>query len=280
MREIRISNYILAVFSALALFLLSLPLAAPVRALKACVIYLCDPMVYYGAQGVGRLADVPTGLARLMSADMENQRLRAELQNALWRGSELEALRAENQRLSQALGLKVPGRREALWADTIERDPLHWYNSVIVNAGARQGVALNAPVLGVQGDALVVVGRITEVRRDAAVVLLATDEASSIAAVLSTAAVEGLVQGDGGPTLRMNYLPPETELRLGDRVFTSPTSATFPPGIFIGRAISINPRDPFLTFQSVEVEPALGAAMLHRVMILRPEARSSIEEVR
>ena len=229
MRETRISNYILAVFSALALTLLSLPLCAPVKVFKACAVYLCYPMVYYGAQGVGRLADIPAGVARLISADMDNVRLKAEFQNALWRVSELEALRAENRRLSQALGLKVPGRRESLWADTIERDPLHWYDSIMVNAGTRQGVVLNAPVFGVKDDFLVVVGRVTEARRDAAVVLLATDEGSSIVAVLSTAAVEGLVQGEGGPWLRMNYLPSDAALGAGDLVYTSPSSAAWWP---------------------------------------------------
>ena len=88
--------------------------------------------------------------------------------------------------------------------------------------------------------------------------------------------MEGLVQGQSGPRLRMNYLPSETALTVGDLVYTSPTSATFPGEVLIGRVAAVNPRDPFLTFQSVEVSPALDAASLTDVMILRPEAAEAV----
>jgi rod shape-determining protein MreC len=269
-REIKVSNYVLVTLSALALVLLSLPLAAPVRAFKAGVVYLLNPMVYYGARGAQRFADVPPGLARLVRADLDNIQLQAQLREARWQNSELEALRTENRRLAQALGLPAPRGYTPLWADVMERDPLHWYNSIMIGAGAQEGVTLNAPVFGDQDGTLVAVGRITEVRRDSALVLLVTDEASSVAAYLSTSAVEGLVQGQGGPRLRMNYLPSEVSLSTGDLVYTSPTSATFPGEILLGHVMAINPRDPFLTFQSVEVRPAADAASLSHVMVLRP----------
>jgi cell shape-determining protein MreC len=68
----------------------------------------------------------------------------------------------------------------------------------------------------------------------------------------------------------MNYLHSEAVLTKGDAVYTSPTSATFPGDVLIGNVAAVNPRDPFLTFQSVEVEPAVNAAQLGHVMILRP----------
>ena len=60
-RETRVSNYVLAALSALALALLSLPLSAPVRALKAGVVYLLNPVAYCGDKGAQRLADAPFG---------------------------------------------------------------------------------------------------------------------------------------------------------------------------------------------------------------------------
>jgi rod shape-determining protein MreC len=269
-RETRISNYFLAAFSALSLTMLSLPLSAPVRAFKACAVYILDPIAFYGAKGVERISDVPPGVSRLLSADMENVRLQAELRNTAWLKAELDGLRTENRRLTQALGLKLSETWEPLWADVMERDPLHWYNSIMISAGSDQGVTLNAPVFGDRGGTLAAVGRITEVRKDSAMVLLVTDELSSVAAYLSTAAVEGLVQGQGGSRLRMNYLHSEAVLTEGDLVYTSPTSATFPGEILIGRVAAVNPRDPFLTFQSVEVIPAIDAASLSHVMLLKP----------
>jgi rod shape-determining protein MreC len=276
-RETRVSNYVLVVLAALALVLLSLPLSAPVRAFKAAAVYLLNPAAFYGAKAEQRLAQAPPRLARLLRADLENVQLQAQLRDALWQKAELEALRAENRRLVQALGLGTPSGYKPLWADVMERDPLHWYNSIMVTAGSGQGVTINAPVFGDKGGMLVAIGRVTEVRPDSSLVLLLTDELSSVAATLSTAAAEGLIQGQGGPRLLMNYLPSEVVVSTGDLVYTSPTSATFPGEILLGVVARVNPRDPFLTFQSAEVRPAADAAALNHVMILlaaRPERRA------
>src|SRR6202030_4676235 len=69
--------------------------------------------------------------------------------------------------------------------------------------------------------------------------------------------------------LLMNYLNSEARIVPDDFVYTSPTSATFPPDVTIGRVARVYPRDPFLAFQSVEVAPALDAAALQEVLILR-----------
>lgn len=267
----------LAALTAISLILLSLPLSGPVRSFKACAVYLLNPVAYEGAKGAERLAGIPPGVARLLAVDMENQRMLAEVRQAAFMKAELEALRQENQRLTSALGLKAPaGGWTPLWARVMERDPLHWYSSLMVSAGSEQGVKLNAPVLGRASDGrLVAVGRITEVRPASSVVLLLTDELSSVAAYLSSATLEGLVQGQGGPFLRMNYLNSEAALDAQDSVYTSPTSATFPGEVLIGDVSKVNPRDPFLTFQSVEVRPAVDASALKEVLILLPRGSPS-----
>lgn len=268
--ETKVANYLLAVFSAMALVLLSLPLSRPVRSFKACAVYLLNPAAYHGAKGVERLASIPEGVSRLLSVDIDNQNLRAEARQSLLLRTETEALRRENQRLAEALGLKVASAsRQPIWARVMERDPQHWYRSFMVDVGAEQGVGVNDPVLGRKGDLLAAVGRIVETRKDSAVVLLITDELSSVAAYLSSSRLEGLIQGQGNARLRMNYLNSETPLRDNDLVYTSPASATFPVEVMIGTVVKIHPPDPFLTFQSVEVKPSVEAAALEEVLILR-----------
>ncbi len=184
------------------------------------------------------------------------------------------------------MGLKMRGGHEALWAHVMERDPLRWYRSIMVDAGAEQGVSLNAPVLGQQGDTLVVVGRVSGVRPKTAVVLLVTDELSSVAAYAVSQSTtvdeegapksfEGLLQGQGSSRLRMNYLSPDAEVNKGDLIYISQTSATFPPDVLLGRISRVFPLDPFLTFQSVEVQPALEASRLKEVVILKPAPASA-----
>ena len=280
-REARAANYVFVSFLIISLTLLSLPLAGPVRAFKACATYLLNPFAYYGDKGFERFASIPSRLRELISADMDNRSMQERVKQDQWIRAEAESLRTENARLRAALGLKAPGGRAALWAHVLERDPLRWYRSITVDAGSEQGVSLNSPVLGNAGGGLVAIGRITEVRTKTAVVLLATDELSSVAAYLVSPATatesgsapppsfEGLLQGQGKARLRMNYLSPDAEVHKGDLVFTSPTSATFPPDVLLGKVAEVFALDPFLAFQSVEIQPALEASRLKEVMILK-----------
>jgi rod shape-determining protein MreC len=268
-RETRIAHYVVGSLTALSLVLLSLPLSSPVRAFKACASYVLDPISYEGERGSQKLAEAPSRVRELLSADIRNRRLQEELLRMSWLKSTVDGLSLENDRLRRALGLKTPPGRHPVWAHVMERNPQHWYSSVGVDAGEDRGVSLNDPVLGRKDDAVVAVGRVIEVRPMTSTVLLLTDERSAAAAYLSSGTLEGLVQGQDAPHLRMNYLNSEAHIVPDDFVYTSPTSATFPPDVLIGRVARVYPRDPFLAFQSVEVAPALDAAALQEVLILR-----------
>ncbi len=268
-RETRIANFVLGALTALSLLLLSLPLSTPVRSVKAGAGYLLDPLAYRGEAGYQRMAGSPQRIRQLLQADIENESLRAELRRGEWLATTVSSLSLENDRLRRALVLKAPSGRFPAWVHVMERDPIHWYRSLVVDAGFDRGVSLNDPVLGPREGRLVAVGRVVDVRPNTSTVLLLTDELSAAAAYLSSGTLEGLVQGQDGPRLRMNYLNAESPLSEGDSVYTSPTSATFPPDVLIGRVARVNPRDPFLTFQSVEITPAADASSLQELMILR-----------
>ena len=267
-RQTRIAHYVVGTLTALSLVLLSLPLSSPVRFFKACASYVFDPLAYEGERGYQKMAGAPVRVRELMTADILNRRLQEDLRATAWLKVTVESLSIENERLRHALGLKTPPWRRPLWAHVMERDPLHWYRSVSIDAGADKGVSLNDPVLGRKGLEVVAVGRVVEVRSHASTVLLLTDERSAVAAYLSSGMLEGLAQGQDGPRPRMNYLNSEARIAADDSVYTSATSATFPPDVLIGRVAKVYPRDLFLTFQSVEIDPALDATSLHEVLIL------------
>ncbi len=262
--------------AALSLLLLALPLSMPVRSFKAGVGYFLDPLAYHGESGYQLLSNLPQRIRQLLQADIENERLRAEVRQGQWLATTLLALSLENERLRGALALKVPVGRSPVWARIMERDPAYWYRSLVIDVGEDRGISLNDPALGPSNGRLVVVGRVVDVRPHTATVLLLTDELSTVAAYLSSGTIEGLVQGQDGLSLRMNYLNAEAKLFEGDFVYTSPTSATFPPNVFIGHVARVNPRDQFLAFQSVDIAPAVDASSLQELMILRTTPVSAV----
>src|SRR3954467_15659935 len=134
-RETRIANFVLGALSALSLLLLSLPLSTPVRSFKAATGYVLDPLAYHGEAGYRRVAGAPDRVRRLLEADMENERLREELRQGEWLKTTVGALSLENERLRGALALKPPSGRSPVWVHVMERDPIHWYRSLVVDAG-------------------------------------------------------------------------------------------------------------------------------------------------
>ena len=267
-REKRIANTLLAAFSAVSLALLLLPMSSPVRSFKACLSYVLNPMPYRGSKAVERLADAPTAVMHLILADVENNELREELRNQSILRGRLVELQRENDRLRAELGMKPAAGQILLWARVMERDPLNWHRFLMVDAGEKEGLEVNAPVLGLQGETLGAVGRVSEVGPHWSKVLLLTDEQSSLAAYIPDRQWEGLVEGVGGARLRMNYLPSEAQFAIGETVRTSATSATFPPDMLVGTISKVYARDPFLTFQSVEVMPAVQPGLLKEVLVL------------
>lgn len=282
-REARIANYVLAAYAVISLTLLSLPLSAPVQKLKACVAYVMNPVAYYGAKSTQRFSDVPANVRDLISADAQNRELREKIKQAEWVRAEEQSLKIENERLRQELGLKAPQVRSPVWARVMERDPHHWYGSIMIDAGAAQGLAVSAPVLGQVNGSLVAIGRVVEVRANSAIVLLLTDPLSSLAAYAvspsteSSKSFEGLLQGQNRSRLLMNYLNPDAQVSKGDLVYTSPTSATFPADVLIGTVTQVFPPDQELAFQSAEVALAADASRLKEVMVLKPQSEAAAE---
>lgn len=269
-RDTRAANYLLLAFSAVALTLLILPTTGKVRQARALAAYVVEPLPYHGDRLAARLEGVPEGAARLIRGDVELLEARRLLQEAELLKAELAALKADNGRLAAAAGVKPQAGRGVRWARVMERDPQNWYRSVMIDAGQEQGIPLNAPVVGIEGSTLGVVGRVTEVNPRTAKVLLLSDELSAVAAYLPSQGWEGLVSGQGTALLAMKYLPVDAKFTVGDEVYTSPTSASFPPGLPIGRVSRVFERDAFLAYQTVEVERSVETSKLKEVLVLVP----------
>lgn len=269
-RDTRTANWLLLAFSAFAIVLLSLPTTTKVSQFRAVLSYLLEPLPYHGDRLTARLEGIPAGAARMIESDVELLSARRALKEAELLKAEYAALRAENERLAAALGIKPQSGHVVRWARVMERDPQNWYRSILIDAGEEQRIPLNAPVLALHDGVLGVLGRVVEVNPRTSKVLLLSDELSALAAFIPGRGWEGLVQGQGTMKLKMNYLPVDADFQVGDEIHSSPTSASFPPGLLVGKISKVFARDPFLAFQSVEIERAIPAGKVKEVMVLAP----------
>ena len=102
--------------------------------------------------------------------------------------------------------------------------------SVVIGAGRQSSVRTGYPVVNADG----LVGRVVEIGRGSARVLLPTDLNSRIPVVIGSKNVRAILAGDNGSQPRLTYLAPDAVIAIGDEVSTSGVGGIFPRGLRIG----------------------------------------------
>jgi rod shape-determining protein MreC len=153
-------------------------------------------------------------------------------------------------------------------ATVVYQSPNIWYSTVVIDKGSSSGIRVNDPVI--DGEALI--GKVTRVVSDGALVSLITDSEVEVTARISATGQVGLVQpqvGEPGKLL-MQYLPSTSAVTPGDYVVTAGTVSSrgeslFPKGIPIGQVISVNEQS---SYKSVDVSPLADLHNLDVVQVL------------
>lgn len=172
-------------------------------------------------------------LARLRE---ENSILRAENERLLKWQNAARTLLAENKQLQSLLGFTPPQQAKSITARVIADSGGAFVRSVLVNAGAREGVRKGDAVLTGKG----LIGRVAEVGERAARILLINDLNSRIPVVIERSRERAILAGDNSVTPRLLYLPISTTVQVGDRIVTSGYGGAFPVGLPVGVVTSIS----------------------------------------
>ncbi len=153
-------------------------------------------------------------------------------------------------------------------ATVIDKDPNIWYSTVTIDKGESSGVQRDDPVINAEG----LVGKVTQVAPDGALVELLTGSSMGVGARIGTSQATGLVQPKvGDPNdLLLGYLPANTQANAGEYVVTSGTvtpayPSLYPPGLLIGQVTSV---DEESADKSVNVTPVANLHDLDIVQVL------------
>lgn len=109
---------------------------------------------------------------------------------------------------------------------------LNQNRELLIDKGIGDGMIVGQPVIIGEGQ---LVGIISDLNNNTAVVRLLTDEHSSVAsAILGSDKTIGLVQGRAGYLLSMQFIPQDEQIDLNDVVVTSGLDEQIPSGLVIG----------------------------------------------
>ena len=236
---------------------------AVLLALVACCLVLLT--AYFGESSGGPLKSVQTGAMEVVAPVQEgaNRALKPFRDLFGWFGDTLEAkderdkLEAERDALRQQVAqLQLAKNENDELRDLVDynresgldayepktarvysRSFSSWYETIEINKGSSDGVAVNQPVVNGKG----LVGKVKTVSDGNAVVMLLSDSDFGVSAVAAEARQPGSilpVAGSPGDLL-LDLVPEAKEVRTGDTILTAGTVSSrlpspFPRGIPIG----------------------------------------------
>jgi len=198
---------------------------------------------------------------QVKALEAENAQLREEVRAAA-------ALTREVERLTAALDLKT--QREdfkLLDAYIIGWDSGDWSERCTINKGSVAGVQVDQCVITANGE---VVGLVTEVGLNYAVVKTVLDSSLEISSTIATSGYNGMVQG-GYATgeegfLRMNYLPSDSVICNHDQVVTA-GSTLYPRDLVLGNVVDAGFDETGVAKYAI-LEPAADFGSLEQIFVL------------
>lgn len=222
--------------------------------------------------GVSRLTDQAEQLYSYMfryeALAAENEALKEQLAQMEDDARRADSVSRENDRLRDILGLTDAHEDyELVDAYVIAWGSADWTSTLTVNRGTRAGIETGMCAITATGE---VVGLVTEAGTNYAVIKTVLDSSLGISATLASSGYSGMVQGnyvEGEESqLRMNYLPSDSAIRIGDQVVTS-GSTVYPRDLILGYVIDAD-FDETGVAKFALLEPAADIDTLEQVFIL------------
>ena len=205
---------------------------------------------------------------RYEALEAENAALRQQLAEMEEAARDADAKARENERLRELLNLD-PAQEGFKLVDgyIISWDSADWASSFTINRGTGAGIKVGMCAITSNKE---VVGLVTEVGPNYAVIKTVLDSSLQISAAVSSSGYSGMVQGgySGGwdGKLLMQYLPTSAVLRNNDQVITA-GSTVYPRNLIIGHIVDAGMEAAGAAKYAI-LEPAADIESLEQVFII------------
>ncbi len=222
--------FVLLIAGAFSLMMLGKADIRLVERVRVAVNDAISPVLVVLSHPIAAVHDAVDEMQHLLYLRSENERLSEENARLLRWQSAARRIEQENAAYRALLNAKIEERVSFISARIIGDSGGPFVRTVLLNAGAREGVAKGQAA--VTGEGLV--GRIVETGERASRILLLTDLNSRIPVVIQTTRQRAVLAGDNTGLPRLEFVSDGPSPRSGERVVTSGHGGLFPPGLPIG----------------------------------------------
>jgi rod shape-determining protein MreC len=267
---IRHKRFLLSAVLLLAAFLtyvLNLRNREHANPLERSVMALSAPLAGGTAAANNVVGRIWSDYIDLIDVRRENIQLRKSVKRLNERVVANNEAVAENARLKALLDLKGTLTAPSLAVSVIGEDSSAWFKTLVVDRGSADGLQEGMPVVAAGG----VVGRLVKVAPHSSRVLLLTDHASAIAALVQRSRARGVVRGAGTGRCSMEFTVKDEDVKVGDTVLSSGIGGVFPKGLIIGEVTMVK-KGEYGMFQTIEVRPTVNIGKLEEMLVLIRQA--------
>ena len=225
----RFSLFILILISILLLFIESIE-SKPLNFVRSIVkdtIYRGSVIVSSPFKGIEVVIDSTKKHINLYGDYEKIKKENKELKNKVLNSTFLSF---ENAQLKKIIGEQVDSNSNFISSRVMLDKQSPYLNSFILNNGSNKGIKKGMAVL----DGNNFIGRIVDVNYFSSRVLLISDLNSKIPIVVEPNGFQGILYGHGKKSPSLEYLPENSSVENGNKIFTSGKEGIFSPGIPIG----------------------------------------------
>src|SRR5262245_26794995 len=175
------------------------------------------------------------------------------------------------QRLQALLDFKQRFLATTVAAQVVGSSGTELSRVVYIDKGARQGLRPGMAVITPHG----IVGKIRDVYRSSAQVLLMNDASSGVGAILEDSRLHGVVKGTPAGEVVLAHIMADERVNVGEVLVTSGGDRIFPKGLPVGTVSEVvRGSDLFLT---VRIKPAANLSRLEEVLVITEMQGPDIE---
>jgi rod shape-determining protein MreC len=259
-----------ALLVVVSLLLLGLRNTDVVRGSSTFVTQLLVPVQQVLA-GVGAAGDrFASAIAQIDQLREDNSRLQTENDRLTLDNVRLREQAIAGQQAERLLALQRNVPFESVPAPVIARDPAGVLHSIVLGLGTDDGVKVGHVVLSDQG----LVGRVSEVGTNYSKVLLVTDSSSIVSALVQGSRATGIVRGQFGDSLIMDWLLQTEPVKEGDVVITAGLGigdelrSLYPKGLVIGTIAQVKTAEA-AAYNRAIITPAVDLRRLEHVLVVK-----------
>lgn len=187
------------------------------------------------ANVIGAIPQVNFGFAEYLSYRSENQTLRLQLMRYSLLNAELADMARENEELKAMLRFNQMAPYELQVAEVISRGASSVLSTLTLNVGIAQGVAVNQPVLTLNG----LIGKTMSVAENATVLHLITDRNFRLSVKIGREGLRGIMRPLYDQYAEVEGIANDGAIAVGDLIMTSGFSDIYPKDLPVGEVLEI-----------------------------------------